>query len=103
MSTNFYQGRTKNEEHKSGGHSLYKIWFIATDERGHDKPKDYRLSFYNRTYPRKCYQYTKDLTNRMPIRYAKIYDNQTRKLLEVFENGAWRQPNNAELIKSNGG
>lgn len=95
------QGRTKNEEHQWGKHSLYKVWHIALDDQGFQKNANYAYSFYNRTNPNKAFSYSKDIVKRISIFRAQLIDNQSGELLEVYENAVWRQPNEVELQNFN--
>lgn len=103
-----YQNRTKAEEYKSGRHSLFKIWFIAIDAVGNETTR-YYLSFKNRVVSRTaCYEYLRDYVKRhdmkekTTIKFARMIDNQTDELMQVYEFGVWRNPTEADILNHNG-
>lgn len=93
-----YQGRTKNEEHRFGRHSLYKVSYLPIEASGFEasefKPM---LSFYNRTNPKKAYDNLKKYVENNNIKIAYLIDNQNDELLEVYESGAWKTPTEAQI------
>lgn len=97
-----YQGRTYNEEKKSGRHSLYKVWFIEIDPvSGYEQSPKYYLSFINRTNPKKAMESNKKSIEKRSIKEAKLIDNQTDTLLQVYENGQWVNPTIAQIDRHN--
>jgi hypothetical protein len=97
-----YQGRTKSEEHRFGPHSLYKLSYLPINAKGFEADS-YKcmLSFYNRTNPKKGYENLKGYVERTNVKMAYLIDNQTDDLLEVYQDGVWKTPTEAQILNHN--